>query len=59
VRGRRGEKVPAERRAEAAERLEEYAAHLGALRAATKTPLPTPEWIVADLGELRKSLSSA
>ncbi len=35
--------VPAERRAEAAERLEEYAAHLGALRAATKTPLPTPE----------------
>ncbi len=53
------EKVPAQRRAEAAERLEQYAAHLGTLRAATKTPLPTPDELVAELGSLRDSLTKA
>ena len=48
--------VSEERRAEAAQRLEEYAAHLAALRAAT-TPVPTTAEITARLKELGDSLA--
>lgn len=48
--------VSEERRAEAAERLEEYAAHLAALSAAA-TPVPKPAEITAQLKELGDSLA--
>ena len=51
--------VPPERQAEAADRLEQYAAHLAALRAAAKEPVPTPERLVAELAELRGSVATA
>jgi beta-N-acetylhexosaminidase len=50
--------VSPERRAEAAERLEAYAAHLMQLRAAAKEPPPSAERLVAELGELGTSLAS-
>ena len=51
--------VPAERRAEAAERLEQYGAHLAALRRAVREPPPAAEWLIAQLAELRSSLAEA
>ena len=50
--------VPAERRAEAAARVEEYAAHLAALRKAVEEPPPTSERLIVELAELRQSLVS-
>jgi beta-N-acetylhexosaminidase len=49
--------VPKERRAEAAERLEGYAAHLAALRAGAARPAPEPAALVTQLRELRDSLA--
>ncbi|MEP6993413.1 MAG: glycoside hydrolase family 3 N-terminal domain-containing protein [Acidobacteriota bacterium] len=49
--------VPVARRAEAAQRLEEYAGHLAALRAAAGAPVPTPEIVAAQLRELTESLA--
>jgi beta-N-acetylhexosaminidase len=49
--------VSQERRAEAAERLEEYAAHLGTLRAAAVAPASSPATVTAQLKELRDSLA--
>jgi beta-N-acetylhexosaminidase len=54
-----GAAVPPDRRAEAADRLEQYAAHLAALRGAAKEPVPTPERLIAELGELRGSVATA
>jgi beta-N-acetylhexosaminidase len=54
--------VPTERQAEAADRLEQYAAHLGELRGAAKAAQPespTPERLIAEIGELRGSLAKA
>jgi beta-N-acetylhexosaminidase len=54
--------VPPERHAEAADRLEQYAAHLDALRRAARSAQPespTPERLIAELGELRGSLAGA
>jgi len=49
--------VPVDRRAEAAERLEQYAAHLGQLRAAApRGPVPTPAELTAQIRELADSL---
>ena len=48
--------VPSERRAEAGQRLEEYAAHLGELRAAVRKPTPTPEVLIAQIRELARTL---
>jgi beta-glucosidase-like glycosyl hydrolase len=50
--------VPEERRAEAAQRLEDYAAHLAALRAAAaSTSMPTPARLTARLKELSDRLA--
>jgi beta-N-acetylhexosaminidase len=44
--------VPGQRRDEAAQRLEDYARHLGSLRAAARGPTPMPEVVAAQLREL-------
>ena len=49
--------VPVDRRAEAAERLEQYAAHLSELRAAARGPVPTPAQLTAQIRELNESLA--
>jgi beta-N-acetylhexosaminidase len=49
--------VPAERRADAATRLENYATHLARLRADARDPLPTVETLAAKLRELTEALA--